>query len=318
MTLESNRKKELDDALLESLLRETFAANRDDGPQIKRVLAVLDHPGLSTNRPKSDRLWRQSWTRWASVALAACILIAAGYSITYMTTTNAAYAAVIRSLETTPTTRSYRIRMEHQRPIWGKREVVSELYLNDRDQFVVRHPGWSGFADVWIGGDADKRWIAPRFGPAYTGGEEIVGRWLARKDILSPYLHVSSVLERMSRFYHLRLLDNEFIPHATAPDVTSECQHIRGRLRPGNRSLPAQIELWADIETGMARRLVLTWGRSPSERGPVSWTIELTGAPTLPANWFELEGHISPDRKVISIQSTAELDAAERGTNESN
>ncbi len=77
-----------------------------------------------------------------------------------LTTNNAAYAAVMRSLKVTPSIRAYRIQMTHQRPIWGNGEITSDLYLNDQDQFVVRHPGWSRFGEVWIGGDATRRWIS--------------------------------------------------------------------------------------------------------------------------------------------------------------
>ena len=324
MALQPERKKELDDALLDALLRESYVTLPHDAPRINRLLSQLDETSSGNDRSKTARVssasssgnsfWNRIATRWVSFAAAVVVLLAVGYAVTYMTTSNAAYAAVIRSLETTPATRAYRMRMVHQRPVWGNREVVSELYLNDRDQFVVRHPGWQRFADVWIGGDSKSRWIAPRFGPAFTGGEETLGGWLTRKDIPSPYLHVSTVLERMSRGYKLDLLDNESIAHADAPEISSECQHIRGKLRYSHRMLPTQIELWADVDTGMARRLELTWQRAPSERGPVSWTIELMGSPSLPDNWFELEGHISPDRKVVPIQSTAELDAVESQT----
>lgn len=315
MTLEPERKQQLDEALLESLLRESYTSNPDDSLRIAQVLTNLDTNSVATTVTNTARV-RSSRTvqRWISLTLAASILIAAGYAITNLVTSNAAYAAVMRSLESVPATRAYRVRMVHQRPVWGKREVLAELYLNDRDQFVVRHPGWSRFNDMWIGGDAKNRWIVPRFGPAFTGGEAIVGGWLTRKDILSPYLHVETVLERMSRVYQLQLLDNESLPHVDSPETLTECQHIRGKLRGGHRGLPAQIELWADIETGIARRLELTWNRQPSERGPVSWTIELMGSPDLPSNWFELDGHIAAGRKVIPIRSIDELDAAEKDT----
>ena len=148
--------------------------------------------------------------------------------------------------------------MVHQRPVWGKREVNSDMYLNDKNQFVVRHPGWSRFGDVWIGGDSNSRWIAPRFGPAFVGGEEIVGNWLTRKDIPSPYLHVSTILQRMSRAYRLTMLSDEELPQVDSPSKSTLCQHIVGELRKPNGTLPAKIELWASVETGMAHRLELT------------------------------------------------------------
>ena len=309
MTLNPEQQAELDDALLDSLLRRAYVGDPQETQRMERLLTRLASEAvtLATSQPT----WRRSSRRWVEVALAASLLLVAAYSLTYLTTNNAAYAAVMRSLEAPPSIRSYRIKMVHQRPIWGKREVTSDLYLNDRDQFVVRHPGWSRFRDAWIGGDASSRWIAPRFGPAFVGGEEIVGKWLMRKDIPSPYLHVSTILERMSRAYRLQMLNNESLPKTDSPGQSTICQHVVGKLRKSSRALPVKIELWADVDTGLAHRLELTWQRAESERGPLKWSIDLVDTPELPSNWFDLEGHITQDRKVIPIKSAAELDAAE-------
>jgi hypothetical protein len=309
MTLQPEQKLALDDALLESLLHQAYVGDPKEQQRISQMLASLEASERTsqTSLPKS----RMSWNRWVSLALAASVLLVAAYLSNYFAASDAAYAAVMRSLDVTPATRAYQIRMVHQRPIWGQREVTADLYLNDRDQFVVRHPGWSRFGDVWIGGDAKNRWIAPRFGPAYVGGDAIVGGWLSRKDLPSPYLHVSTILERMSRAYQLTMRDDETLPRGDALERSIRCQHIVGKLRGSNRSLPATIELWADIETGMAHRLNLTWQRGESERGPVLWIMDWVGSPELPSNWFEIEGHTTADREIISLESTAELDAAE-------
>ncbi len=320
MTLEPERQQAIDDALLESLLRESFASSsraNEDTRRIDTLLARI-HPQpeqLATSQPTASqpvmRGSKKTAYRWLSLAVAAALLIAVGLWTLDNATSSSAYAAVMRSLETVPPTRHYRVHMVHQRPVWGNREATADLYLSDSDRFVIRHPGWARFGDVWIGGDSKNRWFVPRFGPAFTGGEEIVGGWLAKKDIPSPYLHVSTVLERMSRGYHLKTIGREEIAHVDAPNRTSRCQHVRGERRGGNGAGPTQIELWADLDSGIARRLQLTWDRSSSERGPISWTIELMGSPELPPDWFELQGHISSDRTVIPIQSAATLEEVE-------
>lgn len=312
MTLKPEQQAELDEALLDSLLRQAYVGDPQESRRIANMLARLDAESVSLQKQATNA--RRTSRRWITVALAASLLLAAAYTITNLTTNNAAYAAVIRSMEVTPSIRAYRIRMVHQRPVWGKREVTSDLYLNDKDQFVIRHPGWSRFRDVWIGGDASRRWIAPRFGPAFVGGEEIVGNWLTRKDLPSPYLHVNTVLERMSRAYRLKMLSDEQLPQIDSTTNSVLCQHIVGELRRPNGSLPTRIELWASADTGMAQRLELTWQRAQSERGPVQWSIDLVATPELPSNWFELAGHINKDRKIIPIRSASELDAAENET----
>lgn len=309
MTLNPEQQDELDAALLDSLLHQAYAGDKREDQRIAAILSRLDDKVLAapTVLPSS----RRRFSRWVSVALAASVLLAAGYSLTYLSTDNTAYAAVMRSLEVAPATRAYRVRMVHQRPVWGKREVISDLYVNDQNQFVARHPGWSRFGDVWIGGDTTHRWIAPRVGPAFVGGEEVVGNWLMRKDIPSTYLHVPTILRRMSRAYRLKMLGNEPLPKIDSPGESILCQHVVGESRRSNLSLPIRIELWVNVDTGMAQRLDVHWKRAESERGPVQWSIDLVSTPELPSNWFELEGHIAKDRRIIPLKSTTELDAAE-------
>ncbi len=314
MTLEPEKKAKLDEALLDSLLHEIYVG---DPREQQRIARVIDELNVQAARPSSpDTIaHRNVWRRVVSITVAATLLLAAGYGLMQMTSSNTAYAAVMRSLEAQSATRAYRIRMVHQRPAWGTREVISDLYLNDRDQFVVRHPSLPRFGDVWIGGDAKNRWIVPRVGPAFTGVEETVGGWLMRKDVPTPFLHISTILQRMSKTYRLQMLDNVSIPHPDHPEQSFTCEHVVGLRRAANVTLPSRIELWADVETGMARRLELTWDRKPNERGPLSWTIELVGSPDLPENWFEVEGHVSPERRIIRVRSSTELDEAEQSTN---
>jgi hypothetical protein len=300
----------LNDALLESLLQIAYKGDCNEEQRVGRVLSVINSE-LSVEKPITDTMARPWRNRWVAFALAASVLVVLGLSIHYFPTNNAAYAAVIRSMGATPKTRTYRIHMVHQRPIWGNREVVADLYLNDHDQFVVRHPGWSRFGELWIGGDSTSRWIAPRIGPAFVGGEEVVGGWLAKKDIPSPYLHVTTILKRMSRAYRLTLNENQVFPGIEWALESTVCQHIVGELEQSNNMLPTKIELWAKHDSGIAQRLDLTWSRAASDRGPIRWTIDLVNTDELPNSWFSLEGHITTNRRIVTIQSLSELDAVE-------
>ncbi|MCE3018184.1 MAG: hypothetical protein ACK56W_10190 [Pirellula sp.] len=315
MTLEPERQSALDDAIIESLLREFYVADPNDERRIASILNAIECEATeaTTTDSSSTQLLvnlRFQVNRWVSLAIAACVLLVAGLVFTFFSRGNAAYAVVMRSLEVTPKIRAYRMQMVHQHPLWGNREVTADLYLNDQDQFAVRHPGWSRFGEVWIGGDAKSRWVVPRFGPAFVGGEEIVGSWLAKKDIPSPYLHVSTILHRMSRVYHLTMNDDTTLTLADSGEIVA-CQQIIGELRGFNKTLPSKIELWAKLDSGIAQRLELTWQRAESERGPIRWTIDLMDSPELPSNWFILDGHINEGRRVVSIKSIAELEDVE-------
>ena len=315
MTLEPERQSALDDAIIESLLRESYASAPNEERRIASILNMIECEAKETSATdfsstQTLAISRVRMYRWVSLAMAASVLMIGGLAFTYFSRGNAAYAAVMRSLEVTPKIRAYRMQMVHQLPLWGNREVTADLYLNDQDQFAVRHPGWSRFGEVWIGGDAKSRWVVPRFGPAIVGGEEIVGSWLAKKDIPSPYLHVSTILYRMSRVYRLTMNDDTTLTLADSGESVA-CQHVIGELREFNKTLPSKIELWAKLDSGIAQRLELTWQRAESERGPIRWTIDLVDSRELPSNWFILDGHINAGRNVVSIKSIAELEDVE-------
>ena len=217
-----------------------------------------------------------------------------------------AYATVARSAKATPKTRLYRMHMIVQRPAVGRRELTAELYIDPSNRFVLKHPGMFGFGTAWIGGDAEQRWIAPPRGPVIVGGEEIVGRWLIGQDIDSPYLHLSTLLQRMSQGYALTMLSNVSLDGPNGSKV--ECTHVRGDVRQVRPWLPSTIELWADIDTGVAQKVVLHWSPMPNRRGPVRWTIDLVDTPgDLPKDWFEIGGHAA-GRPIVRARSDNDLD----------
>jgi len=116
-----------------------------------------------------------------------------------------------------------------------------------------------------------------------------------------------TILERLSCNYKLELLAEENIPDASDTTKTIKCQHIVGTAESDLADRPSKIELWADVDSGVARRVVLIWKRERLERGPVQWTIELVGSPTLPDDWFQLNRHIESGRPTVRLKSTPDL-----------
>jgi hypothetical protein len=313
MTMSPDERAQTDDALIESLLVEMYRSRSaaEDNQRIANVMASLDQNSTSHQResllPVEVRRWLRSWS---AIGLAACLLIAIGYGI-FSLPANQAYAAVDRCIAVAPATRTYRLKMLHQSPIWGDKEVNADLYFDDRDHFVFRHPGLARRGPIWIGGGTKERWVVPAFGPAYAGSAEAITQWLANRDVPTPYLHVVSVLNRMRRFYSLKLLDNEFIDVPNVPQPIL-CRHVVGTIKNPQSNLPATIHLWASIETGVAQQVELKWNRAPNERGPVKWFIQNMGTNELPQNWFEVEGHVDVPRRIIRIDSEKELEDVEK------
>jgi hypothetical protein len=308
MALNPEQKTQVDDALMESLLHELFHKDSTrDAQRIAQLVQRMDESHPVQIRPQAVWFRRRSFIGLA--ATAAMILV--GIFLLNYLTDNAAYASLSRSISASQAKRFYTVKMIQQAPLWGQREIGAEVYLDDQDRFVVKHPGWAGIGPIWIGGNPKERWIVPFRGPAVVGGESTVGGWLAKKDIPSPYLHVTTILHRMSRAYHLELLPDESIRYGDSLDKFISCQHIRGTLDRTTTQLPVTIELWADAETGTAQRVLLIWNREPNERGPLKWELNLAPTPELPENWFTVEGHIRPNSRIIRIQSASELDALE-------
>jgi hypothetical protein len=287
------------DAMLDEAINPTVNQVADR-LRLDRLRNSLQSPVVLA-KPRSS-YWRRSIT----IAVAASLLIAAGYFALSYSSSSQAYAAVTRAIEVKPTIREYNVHMVHRLANWGDREVDAQLFVNDANQFVVHHPGWRGFGDLWIGGDRNNRWLAPRFGPAYIGDENMIGGWLANQDLPSPYLHTTSALDQMRKLYRLKMLRSTEL---SIDDGTNQvrCNHVVGNLKFPKSRFPHQIELWADETTNVVYKLEFTWDREEQARGPVKWTVTYKGQPNLNESWFTLAGHIHPSRRIVNVTKPNEI-----------
>jgi hypothetical protein len=128
-------------------------------------------------------------------------------------------------------------------------------------------------------------------------------RWIAENadetDFATPYLHVTTILKRTSRHYDLQRLPDDNLAAPGQPGTTVFCRRVRGVLRDTTRGLPRTINLWADRDTGIARRVILDWELQPGQFGRSTVTFELMGSKELPPEWFEHAMHHGEDRPVI-------------------
>lgn len=325
MSPEPDDKEKIHDAMLEALLQQALRPSDRDQVAVRSLIAKIDSlevedtainestsPSMA-NTTIANTTTRHSrrWFIWLSTAAA---LVIGVLMLNSSSTSQSAQASLQKVLQAKSRYRTYTIDMTHQLPIWGQREVSATLYLDDRDQFVFEHPGWKSLGKVWIGGDGDQRWIVPPRGPALAGREAVVARWLDRKDLPSPFLHLNTILNRMSRTYDLSQLPNVVSP-CEPKHLKVDCIHLVGKSNRKDSRLPESIEVWADAETGIAHQVQLNWHRESSERGPVAWTIKLTSYDDLPENWFNVESHLRIARPVIKLQTANDLDALESDEN---
>ncbi len=311
--LSDQQRASIDDRFVEALLQEAYLSERDassEEERVKRLMQALD--GSEVLRP-TDELAKPNHVRvrhrrWVSYVLAGCFLLFAFIWYQQRGPGNRAYAAIEKCLSISPKLREYRL-TTHRIGSNGQAHATSmQLYFDDRDRFVLSHPSLLRLGTTWIGGDATHRWIVPPLGPVLVGGEEIVGHWLTRKSVNSPFLHIHSILSRVKRSYRLEwqgevTIDNPF---------AEKCQHVKATLLVPRSQLPETIDLWFDESSGFAVRLRLAWERKIGSEDDTSqrteWHFEYAGEPTLQENWFEYQGHVHRERRVRTIGTQKELE----------
>ena len=222
-------------------------------------------------------------------------------------------------MQPTPVAREYAIRIVANSLSGSEVTKHARLFLDSGDRYAVNRRGWLGMGEVWFGNDGSNQWVVPRLGPAIIGSERILGGWMDKKDSTAPYLHIQTILKRMERGYTLQMLSDMKLDGVNGQVM---CERVRGELKgrnkpPNNTALPIAIELWADQETGIAHRVVLDWYREPNHFGPIQWTIDLQGIPSLSEHWFEPAGHTAPGQRIVTIGKESELDALPKSNEES-
>jgi hypothetical protein len=319
MTLDEDRQKELDQIWLDSLLQESLRPEQDRDRQ--RIESLFSKPDFDLSEAHSavDHKFRLL-VRWLPLVIAASVLIAISSWPQFSSSNQKAYAAVDRSLRATPAAREYSIRILRNNLSGDELIRTAQLYLDKNNRFAVRRQSWLGSSDIWIGSDGTNQWFVPRVGPAFKGSERILGGWLMRKDSTSPYLHLNTALKRMKKDYDLTML-----PEAGLDGVDGEgtilCERVHGEWKSqakssSDRAMPVEIELWADKENGIARRVVLVWNREPNQVGVTQWSIDLVGYPSLAENWFEPSGHVGGGQRIITIGKETDLEVWPKGTDE--
>lgn len=312
-----------EDVWMESLLHQLY---HDDGDAMEARLQVLrtaiEADGKRVRVPlATPRRWRPFLAYGVAVSL---LLIVGFWTAPWWqgVSDRAAMAAVVRSMSVSDGYRQYRVKIVGGRVGPRGGDVEARLYLDPGDRFILVHPGWLGFSQTVVGGDREQRWVAPKVGPVLKGGEGLLGPWLLKRNIASPYLHVPAILERMQRAYRLEMLpEDELMTLDVEGRKTGEgrvCQRVRGKLRDGIAKrwtgvpLPDTVELWADGVTGAACKLEIGWEGETLAGVPRRWTLELlegdTDAAWHRSEWYEMSTHVVPGRRVMEVGSKRDLD----------
>ena len=214
-----------------------------------------------------------------------------------------ALASIQRSLDVAAedSPRRYRLQIGYRPEVGDAFRIDSELYVQGKERFALRHPGVIPGTSVWLGQNGEQAWVVPAIGPVLQGDPTILRQFLqSREELDTPFLHVTTMLKRMTtKGYSLKTLTDEqvLVPSGT----TFPCRHIEAELASGDDpQLPYSIELWACRDTGIAVRVVARWHLSDGEIGRESVVLTFEQEErNLTADWFRAEGHYERQRTVI-------------------
>jgi len=302
-------RRQADVQMLESLLR--HAMRREPEVREARIQGVLqrldeqiavrtedNRPSTVQVRKKPSRVWR-----WLSLAAAASLLLAVG--LWWLADPSPrAFALVQQSLQWAAEARArqYSVTAVVHLPVVGRTEITAELYVDRAQRFALRRPAIPLLGEVWIGGNEREKWIVPPRGPILVGDAQMLQNWMADKnDLPTPYLHLTTVLHLMSQGYDLEMLPDTYLALPDQPDQIVRCHRVRGVLRDATWGPPSTIDLWADRDTGIVRRLILDWQLQPGQFGRSKVSIELVGRKELPRDWFEHSAHHREGRPVLRV-----------------
>jgi hypothetical protein len=196
--------------------------------------------------------------------------------------------------------RAYRLTTTLQTLDGRTRELTADLWVRGGSHYVIRQDSPLG-GDLFLGSNGSEYWVVPLLGPVLVGPEPgLIEQWLLRDSLSSPFLQLTSILERMQNRYTLRLGEaGELAPTTDGQPVW--CTLVIGEKQDESDVLAADvIRLWTSRETGIAQQVEMIWNRPDDQPGPVRLLLRLQPLESdLPDDWYEHAAHHAPDRRVI-------------------
>lgn len=239
-------------------------------------------------RPKRLR------TAWVTAFL---VLIAAGLWFQVTDRSRQARAAVdlIQRVAAQATDREYEVTLTLTPTVESgdshiPHQMVGDLFVRGAEAFAFRTPAVIGPGKIWLGGGAKGFWLKPARGPIVfqATADGLLQRYL-RQPVETPFLQITTVLQRLSEHYEIKLLKEELVSIDKATS-TEMCRHIQGKCRSRTGSLPDTIDVWSARDDGNVLRLILNWEHE-SRPGLLHVEFNFVRQADLPPEWYRPEGH---------------------------
>ncbi len=291
-------------SLLEQSLRTDIVARER---RIVRVCVAVEKLASEVTVPAVTTPRRKRWL--TPLVVAASVVIAAAFLRVPFNPRQTAIAAVTATLKAAEegTDRKYLVTTDLRTASGEARTLQADLWVRGHSRYVLRQDGALG--DFKMGSDGTEFWITPAIGPVFVGTspgllEQLV---LGEDRLATPYLQLTTILERMAQRYELSLLPEEELP---AAEGTSRirCTHVLGKRRPDVDPLnPESIELWTARQSGIAQRMILSWPLAADDSGLRSVTLNLRPVEkTISDGWYRHSAHHATDRNVIERRPEAQ------------
>ena len=240
------------------------------------------------------------WARRSLAAAAALLILAIG--IWLLTTTSTPAMASIADILTSlgrPGDRTYHIQMidlpepsgsggpeePGRLPKPGLDDAT--LYLRDGKQYLlVRHDPNSP-EPILDGFDGQRRWSMHRGILDETqAGRGGIPMPALMADV--PFSELPQTLDRIRVDYRIEALDEARL--AAGGELL---RHVRVRRNSRAVKGPETIEIWADTQTALPRRIVFDDAKIQGNRAPCRLVLDLVSAEGLASGWFAPAGHVT-------------------------
>ena len=288
---------EADSRFINALLGFALAPHAElSAKRVDRVMASIAD-SRSTLAPAAGRYAaKHRRASWARLAVAAVFLIVVGALWRQVGAENAAHATVLRCLEAarSPGARHYRVTVDVVRPLLGPGKMVFDAYSDGEERYAVRKRAVSPAQELWFGCNGEHYWTLSPEGPQSILDFVVLQRLIAKRDKINVdliLLPASLERMRMSQNYELSSLEPEPLGGPAPGETPVLCTRVRGTRREQLSALPEFVDVWADPETGEARKIILDWKLDDEQISVSKKTIERMPTPDLPVDWFDAEGH---------------------------
>ncbi len=302
--------------LMEALLVRTCAPNaREDHARVARLIASISKetggldplPSRQANRAsnwelrRSRILKRAGW--WMLPAVSATLLLGLLAYLPEGNAGNQALAALEESLRADAATvgRHYVVTMRPKTESGQSlTERQSDLFVNGED-FAIHVQRGQGDQGIWIGSYRGEQWLVPRAGPVMVGREPYLKQRLLQHAVAeTPFLSISSVLERTKRHYNLKF--EKAVDLVTPQGIQRYSLVTGGRKKKVSTFIPHTVKVWAEQETGFVKKIELVW--EPDDQAAwISATAEWVDSPELSEDFFQHQAHHDSKRRVMDQES---------------